>query len=133
MAQSLYSRVANRGFPSFVTDGITGAGQLDSQGGPADPAHGDPATFPAHSPHLIPQATTQDAPNPVDGPLLEGTWGLCGSTGDLTDPTPGADYWKFSDVNGNNQGGIGMRSHAAPFSPGWAGSYSPSQALDDVH
>lgn len=133
MAKGLYARVANRGFPSSIADGMTGAGALDSQGAPVDPSHGDPATFPAHSPYLIPQTNVQDGPAEWSGPLLEGTWGLAGSCGDPTDPTPGPDYWTFSQVNGNNQGGVGMRSHAAPFSPGWAGSYSPSEELNEVH
>lgn len=136
MARSLYDRVANRGFPSFATDGITGAGQLDSQGHPVDPSHGNLGEFPGLSPYRLPMAqrSGQEPPAPPQDPVLEGTWGLAGDLHDDTDSNGQPDYYQFSAVNGNNSGGIGLRSHAAPFSPGWAGdAKGPSDDLAAMH
>jgi hypothetical protein len=112
MAGGLYGRVAARGFPSSVTDGLTGAGALESQGGPTDPAHGDTSQTGDVSQVL----TGYPADTPADPQvlILESVWGL---PGELDDPdhTPGAEpgpVW----------------SHAAPV-PGWAGSYHDTEAI----
>lgn len=100
----LYQRVAGRGFGSAVADGMTGAGALESQGGPQKgqelglTAQGQYTTLPGYLP---------EQPPGVDVPILEGTWGLAGSA-TVPDSTP--------------------RTHAAPV-PGWAGSYSDPELL----
>lgn len=105
----LYGRVTARGFPSSVAAGMTGAGALESQGSPQDPAHGQATS--AAGQYTTLTGFAPEAPPPPAVDLLEGTWGLPGT---LTDPdqTP--------------------QAHAAPV-PGWAGSYAPSDDLDAVH
>jgi hypothetical protein len=105
----LYDRTASRGFPvTAVTGELTGAGALESQGGPLPPqdlSQSDPGryvTLPGYTP-------SQSVPAP-SVPLLDGTWGLPGGTS--PDQTPG--------------------THAAPW-PGWAGSYAPSPELYALH
>lgn len=109
MARGLYARVAARGFKSPVADGLTGAGALDSQGHPVDPAHGQNT-----SGDIAQQTLTGFAPEealPPQTEILLGHWGLPGATLP-PDSTPG--------------------SHAAPV-PGWAGSYAPSEDLELMH
>lgn len=102
----LYARVMARGFPSVAVAGQTGAGALDSQGHPVNPAHGQNVstdlkqTLPGFEP---------DVAAPVATPPLMGMWGLAG--GIRPDDTP--------------------RTHAAPF-PGFAGSYDDPELLQ-VH
>lgn len=104
----LYSRVASRGFPVTVTDGLTGAGALASQGTwmPAqDLSQSAPGKY-----VTIPGYTPSEGPPPPQVPLLEGAFGLPGGvSGDLTPFT-----------------------HAAPH-PGHAGSYAPSADLYALH
>lgn len=129
----LYARVANRGFPSSVAQGVTGAGALDSQGHPVDPSHGSLSAFAGRTRQTLPQFAPEGPPPPQEV-LLEGTWGIPGDLQDFTDTTPGPEYWIMSDVNGNNAGGIGFRSHATPgFFPGWSGNYGPSDDLAQLH
>src|SRR5215469_1459045 len=135
MPRGLYARVQNRGFPSSVADGVTGAGALDSQGHPVDPSHGDRTAFAGRERQTLPQFRPEgpEGPQPA-AVLLEGTWGLAGT---LEDPnrTPGPVYWRPADVNGNNNGGIGLWPHASPgWQTGWAGSdRNPSDALAEMH
>ena len=104
----LYQRVAGRGFPSSVADGLTGAGALDAQGHPVDPAHGQ------NPPNTYQQTLTgyqPDTPAPVEVQVLEGAWGIPGTLV-APDETP--------------------RTHAAP-QPRWAGSYESGNELDIMH
>jgi hypothetical protein len=58
-------------------------------------------------------------------------------SGSISEPdqTPGPEYWRPADVNGNNQGGIGLWPHASPgLFTGWAGSdRNPSEELATMH
>lgn len=105
----LNARVAARGFPVSATAGETGVGALESQGGPVNPDHGETLSNP--TPSTITGYDTADTVAGQPYTLLEGMWGL---TGTLVDPdqTP--------------------QTHAAPV-PGWAGSYAPSEDLNDMH
>lgn len=101
---ALQARVAARGFNSTVVDGYTGAGALESQGGPQDPEHGQALnavgaqTLPGFAP---------EGPAAPSVPLLEGMWGVPGTAD--TDHTP--------------------RTHAAPVAP-WAGGYNGDELVD---
>lgn len=102
----LYGRVAARGFPSQVAEGLTGAGALAAQGAPPNPAHGQAVA--AHGQFTtLPSYTAGETPPPPVVDLLEGFWGLGGQVTD-PDQTP--------------------RTHAAPV-PGWAGSYTGDEQL----
>lgn len=101
----LYSRVTARGFPSSVAAGMTGAGALESQGGPSDPAHGDTADTGTTSQVL--HGFRAEGPAPVAVELIEGVWGLPGAL-HSPDATP--------------------RTHAAPV-PEWAGNYNDGDAM----
>lgn len=109
MAGGLYGRVAARGLNSPVAAGLTGAGALDSQGHPVDPAHGQNTSSDTAQQTLT--GFQSEAPPPPAVDVLEGHWGLPGSP-QPPDATPG--------------------SHAAPF-PGRAGSYAWSDDLDAMH
>jgi len=100
----LYDRVQSRGFPSSVADGLTGAGALESQGGPMPPQDltGQDPIWYSTLPGYLPEPAAG-----VNVPMLEGTWGISGA-GWLPDQTP--------------------RTHAAP-GPGWAGSYDDPELL----
>jgi hypothetical protein len=115
MAGGLYGRVQSRGFPSSVAAGQTGAGALESQGGPQNPAHADSAPGPGTQTLAGFEPDTPPAPAVV---ILEGSWGLPGQHLD-PDQTPGYGPGTF-------------RTHAAPM-PGWAGSYYPGPDLDTLH
>lgn len=115
MAGGLYGRVQARGFPSSAVAGETGAGALESQGGPQDPAHGDSSWGPPTS-TLI--GFQPEAPPPPAVTINEGFWGM---PGELLDPDQTPGY-----------GPATFRTHATP-APGWAGSYYPSDELDTLH
>lgn len=106
----LYQRVSSRGFPSSVYAGMTGAGALESQGGPYDPAHGD-TTDTAHYGGQVLTGYQPEAPAQPAVPVLEGAWGLPGDTGGVA-RSPGG--------------------HAAPWA-GWAPSYSDGDQLAVVN
>jgi hypothetical protein len=95
--------VAARGFPSSVAAGLTGAGALESQGGPTDPAHGQavtdtrPSTIGPYEPDTV---------APLQVVIIDGAFGLPGSY----DPDQTPD------------------GHASPV-PGWAGSYDSPDLL----
>jgi hypothetical protein len=108
MAGGLYQRVAARGFPSSVAAGMTGAGALESQGGPYDPAHGDTSSTGTTTQTL--EGFRAEGAAPVAVELIEGTWGLPGTLHD-PDRTP--------------------RTHAAPV-PEWAGNYNDGDAMSRV-
>lgn len=118
MASALYGRVQARGFPvpaAFSDDAeAVSAAALDSQGGSADPAHGD-VTWGASPSTLTGYAA--EGPGPVGVEIAGDRPG----PGDALDPdqTPGYGPGTF-------------RSHAAPW-PGWAGSYHDAEALDAMH
>lgn len=101
MAASLYSRVLARGFPPppAYSDSpeVVGASALASQGGPADPAHGENVWGPS--------------PSTLTGFSLEGPGAVSVTVlGDL--PGPGSP----SDPNQSPGYGPGtFRSHAAPW------------------
>lgn len=103
MAAGLYQRVVARGFPSNAAAGLTGAGALESQGGPTDPAHGQSlvdargGAIPGYEPEGV---------APVQILIGTSAFGLPGAVD--PDQTPG--------------------THAAPW-PGWAGSYSDPDLL----
>lgn len=102
----LYGRVNARGFPSAVYAGMTGAGALESQGGPYDPSHGDTTDRATYGPQVL-RGYEPEAPADPYIPVLEGAWGLGGAVLD-PDRTPGG--------------------HAAPVPP-WAGSYDGEEIL----
>lgn len=109
MPNGLYGRVQARGFPSMVAVGLTGAGALESQGSTVDPAHGQTSNPPGQfttTPGFAPEGPSA-APAV---PLLPMAFGLSG--GMNPDHTP--------------------RTHAGPV-PGWAGSYGPSEDLNNMH
>ena len=100
MAQGLYSRVNSRGYPSSVYAGMTGAGALESQGGPYDPAHGDTSDVARYGNQVL-KGFEPEAPPQPSVPVLEGAWGLPGDAAGVA-RSPGG--------------------HAAPW-PGWAPAY----------
>lgn len=118
MASGLAGRVAARGFPSpgYASDSAeaVGAAALASQGGTADPAHGE--------------ITYGTSPSTLHGFALEGP-GPVGVEIAGDRPGPGEMF----DPNQSPGYGPGtFRSHAGPV-PGWAGSYQDSAALSEMH
>lgn len=115
----LYGRVQARGFPvpaaySDSADAVAAAA-LDSQGGTADPAHGD------RRPGASPSTLTGFQ---LEGPGHVADFGIRGDIqgpGNAIDPdqTPGYGPGTF-------------RTHAGPV-PGWAGSYQDHAALAELH
>lgn len=118
MASGLAGRTAARGFPppGYASDSAesVAASALASQGGWADPAHGEISYGP--SPSTL-HGFALEGPGPVGVEI----------TGDR--PGPGEMY----DPNQSPGYGPGtFRSHAGPV-PGWAGSYQDSAALSEMH
>ncbi|HEY1699190.1 MAG TPA: hypothetical protein VGG75_05665 [Trebonia sp.] len=109
MAATLYDRVAARAFPvSVVTQEQTGAGALESQGLPLSPqdlSESDPGKY-----VTLPGYTGDDGLPAPEVLIIDGAFGLPGGLNE--DHTP--------------------QTHAAP-TPGWTGSYAPSQDLYDLH
>ena len=109
MPRSLYERAAARGYPSHISDGLTGAGSLWSQGGPQNTdRHGE-----TDPPATNRQTIMGFAPEPVadvEFLILDGAFGLPGSSYENATP----------------------RTHAAP-APGWAGDYGDNPDLYDKH
>ena len=102
MAQGLYSRVNSRGYPSSVYAGMTGAGALESQGGPYDPAHGDTTDVAQYGNQVL---TGYDPEGPADPavPILEGMWGLAGDTAGVAH-SPGGHAAPVADWVGQYDG-----------------------------
>lgn len=119
MPGGLYGRVQARGFPvpAAYSDspGAVAQAALESQGGPADPAHGE-ITW-GQSPSTL-YGFALEGPGPVGTQIL----GDIPGPGELLDPdqTPGYGPGTF-------------RSHAAPHMTGFAGSYHDVDAVAEMH
>lgn len=118
MGTGLYGRTQARGFPvpaAFSDDAeAVAAAALASQGGTADPAHGDVSWGPS--------------PSTLTGFSLEGP----GDVGvEIVGDRPGPGE-RFDPDQTPGYGPGTFRTHAAP-APGWAGSYHDDEALDVLH
>lgn len=76
MAAGLYGRVASRGMPSWVADGYTGEGALESQGSPQDPSHGQAEV--AYDRWTIPGQPSEYVTDLGGLGVIEGQQGLSG-------------------------------------------------------
>jgi hypothetical protein len=99
---TLYDRVASRGFAGGTVAGKTGAGALESQGGPQNPRHSRTVAF--DPPQNLPLVGADQEPvAPVAVLILDGQWGLSGSV-DL-DPAPRNHTAPGIGWTGNDNGG----------------------------
>ncbi|HWG26103.1 hypothetical protein [Actinospica sp.] len=118
MASGLAARTAARGFPApgYASDSAeaVAAAALASQGGWADPAHGEISYGPS--------------PSTLHGFALEGPGDV---TLDIAGDRPGPGEMHDPDQTPGYGPGT-YRTHAAPV-PGWAGSYHDFGALDELH
>lgn len=114
----LYSRVTARGFPSNADAGYTGEGALWSQGGPADPAHGESSGGYGQPPSQLPGMPVGSVAD-VQLEISEINFYV---PGELLDPSQAPGY-----------GPGDLRTHAGPV-PGHAGSttgmYDPNYNQD---